>query len=364
MTNMMTDANRNEIIEEDLDRFILKRYETQSEAFTDPSAQLARRLYRAAHPTEIIVMKCMDGRLNMSLYTETPPGILQPFRNIGGKFDAGWPFYQELMRDTVHYAIGKARQCVIISSYHFSKGDHHRGCAGFHYDTNQAKAGAFALRDQFTGVCGSAPHRPVYALAIGIETDEEALIFHGENGAELNVATLESADPELIRRRLEVLYPDMNGRMIADLVPLIEGNFRHIEKVRRSDRAPIDLEHRENVIAVGRGFDSLHLPNTMLIVGPYSDWARAVGTAASIVKGNLDAGRISADRGVLLLIAALYRQEEGSIGWNLKEEKVKYLFKESHEVISETVPDLLPHLKTLTGVVHADTRAFHPVVIE
>ena len=112
---MFMENYTNGVIEGDIVKFILDRNAAQSEAFTDPSAQLKRRLYRAQHPTEILVLKCMDGRLNLSLYTETPPGILQPFRNIGGKFDYGWPFFQELIRDGVNFSVAKGRECLVIT---------------------------------------------------------------------------------------------------------------------------------------------------------------------------------------------------------------------------------------------------------
>lgn len=351
------------VIEEDIVEFIQKRNAEQSIAFTDPSAQAARRLYRRQHPTEILVMKCMDGRLNLSIYTEIPPGILQPFRNIGGKFNLGWPYFQDELNDMVDYAISKARQCLIISSYHFSKGDHHRGCAGFGYDTHGAQEAAFKLRDELTYVYGSAEGRPVYALTVGIETDDEALIFHGQNGKELKVSDLKSTcSTDDIVVRLKELYPDMNSQMIMDIVPLVEGNIHHIGNIHTEGREPIDLEHREQVIAVGRGFDWLHLPNTALIIGPFSHgWPDAVRTAGTIIKGNLDAGRIPPEHGVLLLISALYRQEEGSAVWRLKEQKAKYLLQESQRVLSEGVPELVPHLRVLAGVVNADTRKFHPL---
>lgn len=355
--------NGKTIIDENLVEFIKKRNEAQSAAFCDPAAQMARRLYRAQHPTEILVTKCMDGRLNLALYTETPQGILQPMRNIGGKFDFGWPFFQEVVRDSVNYAIGRGRQCILITSYHFSKGDNHRGCAGFGYDTAAATSGAFRLRDQASRVFGSLSGRPVYALAVGIETDEESLIFHGENGDELNVAELtDDVSEDMIRERLRVLYPDMHPCMIADLAPLIAGNRRHISALRASGREPIDLQHREQIVAVGRGFDWLHMPNTALIVGPYShEWPKAVATAGTIIKQNIEAGRIPAEHGFLLLVAALHREEEGEAGRRLKQEKVKYLFQTAKEALLESVPDLMPHMKLLGGVVSAETRKLEPV---
>lgn len=358
----ITNTNGGGTTEQNIADFIIERNASQSIAFTDPSAQAARQLYRRQHPTEIMVMKCMDGRLNLSLYTETPPGILQPFRNIGGKFDLGWPFFQEVIRDSVNHAIKECgRQCILISSYHFSKGEHHRGCAGFGYDTEGAKESAFKLQKQFSGVYGKADMRPIYALTIGIETDEESLIFHGSDSSEFHVANLSVATTdEEIMRHLTKLYPDMNKKMMLDLVPLVEGNISHISKLRISGREPIDMEHREQVIAVGRGFDWLHLPNTALIVGPYShEWPTAVKTAGTIILGNINEGRIPKDKGVLLLIGALFRQEEGSAGWNLKEEKVRYLLREAEKSLREGVPELVPYLHTLAGVVDAGTREFH-----
>ena len=57
----------NKIIE-----FLLNHNELQSAQFCDPNVALERRLRRKIHPTEIGVFKCMDGRLNLSVMTNTP----------------------------------------------------------------------------------------------------------------------------------------------------------------------------------------------------------------------------------------------------------------------------------------------------
>ncbi len=360
----MSDLNsKSKVIEQDLCEYILKHNALRSADYTDPSAQLSRQLYRAKHPTEILVAKCMDGRLNLGVYTEVPPGILQPFRNVGGKFDLGWPFYQEVIRDTVDYAINKGRGCILVSSYHFSKSDVHLGCAGFGYDTKAAKEAALELKNQFTRVYGDAVGRPVYALMIGIETDEESLLFHGKDNEILSVADLPADTTEAnISSHLEKIYPDMDSKMRSDLPPLIAGNLRHVARVRSSQKEPIDLEHREQIIAVGRGFDWLHQPNRALIVGPYShNWPTAVKTAGTIALSNLKEGRIPTEHGVLLLVAALWRSDEREVGRRLKEEKMRYLRKTAEEVLRTEVPDLVPYLHVLSGVVDADTRKFHPL---
>lgn len=354
-------SNNNGIIEGDIVKFIIDRNETQSAIFCSPAAQLKRRLYRAEHPTEILVMKCMDGRLNLSLYTEIPPGILQPFRNIGAEFDLGWPYFQELVRDAVNFSIAKGRECLMISSYHFSKGDYHRGCAGFNYDTEAAKKSAFTLGGDFNNDAevSKVIYPATFAITVGMETDEESLIFHGANGQELNVADLDPETTRLqIRIKLEELYPYMSPRMLNDIIPLIEGNIQHIKKVRASNKAPIDLEHREQLLVVGTGVDQLiNMPNTALIVGPYSlNWPRNVRVAGTIIQKNITENRIPNEPGVLLLVSALHRTEQGGFGAKLKERKVRWMLRESLAALEAGVPELIPHLKILTGVVNADTR--------
>ncbi len=67
--------------------FLLNHNKKQSTLFCDPDAVLSRNQYRSRHPTNVAAMKCMDGRLNLSIMTQTPHGIIQPFRNLGGVFD-------------------------------------------------------------------------------------------------------------------------------------------------------------------------------------------------------------------------------------------------------------------------------------
>jgi hypothetical protein len=64
--------------------------------------------------------------------------------------------------------------------YHFSKGDPHRGCAGHGYDTCAARSFAFDLQGQIERVFGTN-HHAVHPIVVGIETDEDSLVFHGKN---------------------------------------------------------------------------------------------------------------------------------------------------------------------------------------
>ncbi len=325
--------------------------------FRSAAARLSRTRYRAEHPTEIAAWKCMDGRLNLSLYTKTPPGIIQPFRNIGGRFDLGWPFFQEVTKGSVNFALSRGRRVLILVTYHYSKGDHHRGCAGFKYDTEAAHAAANQLAIQAEHVFGKQP-RVVYPIVVGLETDEEALVLNGSHGELLDIGQLAATDglEEVVRD----LYPDMDLQMVRDFFEILKGNWEHVQEMRASDRQPVELEHREQLIAVGRGFDWLHMPNKALIIGPYShEWPDAVATAGKILLGNLEAGRVPKEQGGLLLVASLSRDEEGSFGWNMAEEKAKYLERVATAALFEKVPELKGIVQTLSGVVFADTRKFH-----
>ena len=304
----------------------------------------------------------MDGRLNLSVFTGIPRGILQPFRNIGGKFDLGWPLFQEVLKDSVRFAFKHKRNCIAITSYHFSEGSPLRGCAGFGYDTEAAKAAAFDLREQYRDAFENLPPHSAYCLTIGIETDHESLILHGNGGEVIALADLDSqTPPEELERIIASLYPDMHPDMRRDFLPLVEGNLRHVAEVRSDHKPLIDLEHREQIIAVGRGFDWLHEPNRALIIGPYShEWPDAVRKAGGIVLDNLRHVRIPEESGVLLLVATLWREEEGHFDRALKVDKARYIVQTALGVL-QTIPDLQKHLQVLVGVVHDKTRKLHEI---
>ena len=98
----------------------------------------------------------------------------------------------------------------------------------------------------------------------------------------------------------------MPFEMRRDLLPLLTGNLAHVRELQGVKRE-LDIEHREWVICIGRGFDFLHLPNTALIIGPYGpDLAAPIGTAAAIIDANRQAGRIP-DDGFLLLASTPYQ---------------------------------------------------------
>ena len=203
----------------------------------------------------------------------------------------------------------QGRRTLALITYHYSKGDTHRGCAGFKYDTDAARSHTFEIKRQMEAVFGSG-HSTVYPLVCGFETDEDALVLHGIGGEVLDLSTISATIQDALPAELARLYPDMPDQMRQDLLPLVQGNIAHIARVRESNRE-LEIEHTEHhewMIGVGRGFDWLHMPNLALIIGPYSpDLADPIRKAAGIIEANMQSHRIPDDGFLLLAALALPR---------------------------------------------------------
>ena len=324
-----------------------------SEEFSSPESWLARKRYLAEHPTAISALKCMDGRINLSVATGTPVGIIQPFRNLGGRFDLGWPHLGEVFSHHIHSVIDEGRRALSLITYHYSKGDPRRGCAGFDYDTDAAMEHTREVKAQFEYAFG-AGHDTVYPVVCGFETDEDALILHGAGGQRVDLSTLSPADTDSLPILLERLYPDMSAQVRFDLLPLVRDNIAHIARVKNMKRE-IDIEHREWMICVGRGFDWLHLPNRALIIGPYSpNLADPIRKAAMIIHANMKRGRIP-DDGFLLLSTVPYL--EIGVEHNRAVLKSRFMARFAADVIRTEFPELAGRMHVRTAVLDWRSRA-------
>ena len=332
--------------------WLMEHARKYSAMFSSPEVFVARQRYLAEHPSAIVAFKCMDGRINLPVATHTPLGIIQPFRNLGGKFDLGWPHLGEVLANYIHEQICSGRRVLLLITYHYSKGSKHRGCAGFNYDTDLARAFTYDIKKQIEHVFGVG-HGTVYPVVCGFETDEEALVLHGANGETLDISDIEPDDQYGVRPRLAEMFPDMPSQIRFDLEPLVLGNMDRIAEVQKTDRT-LDIEHHEWVICIGRGFDFLHMPNVALIIGPYSpNLDDPITRAAGIVDANMRAGRIP-DDGFLLLASSAY----GEVGVDLAraELKSRFLSKFAAEVIPTTHPKLARKMQVRTAVLDWRSR--------
>jgi hypothetical protein len=192
-----------------------------------------------------------------------PVGLLMPFRNLGGIFDLGWPHLGEVLAHHVQRVVSAGRNVVFLVTYHYSQGDPRRGCAGFQYDTAAAIAHTYEIRRQVEHIFGT-DHGTVYPLVCGFETDEDALVIHGTAGDKLDLATLTAAD----RARSNCASPPCCPTCRHACAPICCRCCTAISNISRTcarrfavNERLLDIEHREWMICLGRGFDFLHTPN-------------------------------------------------------------------------------------------------------
>jgi hypothetical protein len=333
------------------------------QAWRSPDESLARQRYLSQHTTAMVALKCMDGRINIPVATNTPAGIVMPFRNLGGMFDLGWPHLGEVLQQHIVNMTSQGRRVVVLITYHYSAGDPKRGCAGFGFNKAASIEHAWEIHEQISRIFGQS-HDAVYPLVCGFETDEDALTLHaGRDGPMLELARCVDVDQQELARRLSDLLPDMVSVMRRDLLPLLMGNLQHISEIRRHNRQGerlLEIEHREWMICLGRGFDWLHTPNLALIVGPYSpDLAHPICTAADIIAGNMAAGRIP-DDGFLLLASVPF--ETVGVDRARAEIKSQFLARFASDVIGEHAPELASKMHVRTAVLDWQSRRLETVV--
>lgn len=353
---------RNPIVEK-----LLELNERHSKLFI--SSKRSRKIHRKEHPTEIAAMKCMDGRIHVPVMTNTPLGIITPWRNIGGQFNLGWPHYLETIKGWAKYALDNGKKSVVFTTYHFARGFEgedqevakRRGCAGHNYDTAEAIESSRALKVQFDRVYQSDC---LYAIQCGIDTDLDALILHGDNGEILDLAEAKFDSTDDVIYTLKQMYPLIPSTVIDDILFLVENNMSHIAEIKKSNRPKADSEHRERVLAIGRLYDWLHEPNLALILGPYDPkFKENIIKAAGILQSNIDAKRIDPADGLALLVSAPF----GTPGAdkNAAIEKAKWMEEYAYKIIKNDVPAsengtrLEDYLSVVTGVCDTRDRKLH-----
>jgi len=332
------------------------------QAWRSPDAVLARGRYLSQHTTAMVALKCMDGRINIPVATNTPTGIVMPFRNLGGMFNLGWPHLGEVLQHHVMEMMGQGRRVVILITYHYSAGDPKRGCAGFGFNRQASIDHAWEIREQVSRIFG-ASHDSVYPLVCGFETDEDAITLHAyRDGPTLSLADYAGISESDMAARVASLLPDMAEVMRRDLLPLLMGNLDHIAQIREQNQRQtrlLDIEHREWMICLGRGFDWLHTPNLALIIGPYSpDLAHPIRTAADIIAGNMAAGRIP-DDGFLLLASVPF--DTIGVDRARAELKSQFLAGFASKVIGTHAPELAQKMHVRTAVLDWQSRRLEPI---
>ena len=158
----------------DLLDHILKMNGDFADSYASQTSTRAR--YAEINPTRILVTECMDGRVNFSRITGLPLGFCTSLRNIGGKYEVGWPLFDATIREWDTLVYNQRQPRLFISTYHFASREKRRGCAGFNYNTEAARESAQKLQADFYNVYQD---RSIHSLVVGIDTDTDGLMFHG-----------------------------------------------------------------------------------------------------------------------------------------------------------------------------------------
>lgn len=343
----------------------------QSAIYSSAGSTNERRAYRKIHKTEFAAFKCMDGRLNLSVYTNTPTGIIKPFRTMGGVFDLGDENLGRIVEEDIQRCIDNGKTYIPFTSYHFSKGSGHRGCAGHNYNTENAVRSAKRLLKQFlatycsTSVEGVYNTKIVFPIMIGFETDFESLLLHSSDDKVFSVQDYLDKNESEWKKDLHEFFPKMEEKMFEGLSALISGNIAHIKEIIAEKRPIIGLQHKESVICYGRGFDWLHTPNKALIIGPYGrDQESSIIKAGGVLLDSIEKGRINPEDGLVIMTAGLFH--DTGMNKNRVSQKSYYLHRYIKKVIEENVPDLAKKydLQYLVGVTSHDTREFTEIDVQ
>lgn len=359
--------------------------------------------YKKEHPTQMIIFKCSDGRLLFSRMTQMPLGFLKSFRNMGGKFNHGWEGLKNALKGMVldshlEYLKSAALQSkeeslriaskqqefldllelpadfldsemrsakrgdfeigncsLAIVTYHYSEGDNEsRGCKASDFNKELSIANAKGFRMSLEKAYKNSSHKLI-AIVMGIETDEDVLILHGENGQVCNLGTFSDVVPlrELFML-ICLLYPSMPLQMKLDLLPVLHGNIRHIAEVRKTKRPIEEMTHGEWILGVcnSESADSITVPNTAVLVGLANpDMPKVIRIGLDVIKPN-------AEKGFLLLTAAPYGGDESK---STARQVAKYYSRLAQEQIDKHYPELKKFAYPLPLLVNRQTQLFELV---
>lgn len=306
-------------------------------------------------------MVCADGRARIADICEMPLGIVQSYPNIGARFNLEWPRFQTSVQQLWEHVRRHDRSLVWIVADHFSRSNAKFGCKGHEHSAEKAKASSRALKAQFEDLFAEESSR-VFVIHVSIETDEDVLIFHGENGEEIDLGRLEDVSKRNIRHELRKLYHRMQGRIFAALVELALGNVRHFQRIRRSKRSTEEMDHAEWVLAVGMGcFDYwLCERNMALVLVPHDpNLDHWIEVAAKLISENVHRKGFVKSRGAVLVVSAQFDPKEGSVGKKIAEHKAAELAERTVAIIQRKVPSLMDHLGFLTITVNVRDHTMH-----
>jgi hypothetical protein len=190
----------------------------------------------------------------------------------------------------------------------------------------------------------------VFPVLIGVETDNDVLVLHGDNGEIVDLSRIKDVDEQSLTLMIRRLFPNMPERIVLDFLPIIMGNLNQLGE-NKKHKIEAQMVHGEWVLAVGKGFDWLHTPNLALIVGPYDpNIGEPIKTAAGIIKSNWESGRI--EKGIVVLASAVYGDAADRARC---QERAIFMKKLSEDIISKNYPEMIEYMNSMAVVIDSNT---------
>ena len=314
--------------------------------------------YMAKHPTRLVCLKCMDGRVHLSAMTGAPLGRVTPFRAIGGAFRPAWPAFMKRMTTLAQGARarlnrGELGRIAVLVSFHYSRSDKNLCCAGWKHDTQAAQAHARWLADELRVVYGDY----IDFIVLGVETDLDELELHGPNGVVSGVACHNLSETEIFDR-IRVAFPHLDLQTARDLAPLMAGNAKHVQEVASRTRSLCETHHAERVIALGQGFDWMATRNIALIVNDFdTNCDGAIVTACRIIMKNMGV-TLASNADVVLFSNIKYKVDADGLDRRQAEARARDLRREAVQYIKQGIPEFLAtgRVYYLVGVTNERTK--------
>lgn len=252
-----------------------------------------------------MISLCMDGRVSTNIF-DAPLGYLQPMRTAGGHLEMGWTNVADYVDDWAEHAYRLHLKAGFLIAYHFSGSDTHHGCGAFNSDTEAAKNSTLRFKDELL-VCFD---KMVKSIVIGIDTDCDGVIVHGEEGIlDMRTVPTNSTEADLFNM-LDKILPNKHPKIKAALAYLLAGNLRRMAYLRTNPRHESEKVHGEYVLCYGDGFSWVDLGHRAFKVGVWDpNPEKYLYIGAKFIKENVEQGRVTEPKGVLMSSKGYFRAE-------------------------------------------------------
>lgn len=324
-----------------VERTVCKRMDTIQKLIEEAEQQ---RLVARLEESPWLFTGCMDGR---TYVPELVRMVVDFYSSLGGILDHGRPEFRESFERQLEMCCQKGKQLRFVSTYHYSRGVRELGCAGHRFE----KADGFRTANRQARQAKDRYGTAVSAFVMGVETDRDALILHGDTGQVVDLGDLEQSERSDLNRVLGELYPDRVQEALV-LADVVEGNVQHRVMTVSTTKSARKTDHQEKRILLGMPeqiawAQSLNGALSLSPIVPHPQLERAIEVAGMIWYDNLRSCRIPQDQQDEMALVVVGRDKS----------EASYLWATAHQKLDECLPRHF-HYRELVGVLDSETREF------